>query len=130
MNGNSVALDTNQAIAILNGFADARNWLVQFDTIFLPIVVIAELRFGALKSRNSTPNLQRVDKLIGQCEVLGVRLETTIAYAELRLALRSIGKPIPENDVWIASICLDHGIPLATADAHFSVVPGLALVRR
>jgi predicted nucleic acid-binding protein len=37
------------------------------------------------------------------------------------------GTPIPENDVWIAAVALEHGWPLATRDAHFARVPGLTV---
>ena len=48
-------------------------------------------------------------------------------YARLRGALTRAGTPIPENDLWIAALAVEHGWPLATRDAHFARVPGLTV---
>jgi tRNA(fMet)-specific endonuclease VapC len=53
---------------------------------------------------------------------------TAEVYARLRLRLREKGQPIPENDLWIAAICVEHQLPLATLDGHFEAVE--SLVRR
>ena len=39
--------------------------------------------------------------------------------------LSNYGKPIPENDIWIAALALQHELTLATRDKHFKVVDGL-----
>ena len=49
-------------------------------------------------------------------------------YAEIRLALKQKGRPIPENDMWIAAICRAHEVPLLTFDKHFAEIPDLRLV--
>jgi tRNA(fMet)-specific endonuclease VapC len=56
-----------------------------------------------------------------------VTFETARRYAELRLALKRAGRPIPSNDLWIAATCLRHGLVLVTADAHFTHCPGLVV---
>ena len=60
----------------------------------------------------------------------GKSRSTAEVYADVRLRLKQAGKPIPENDVWIASLCVQHGVPLATSDEHFDHVDGLEVVRR
>ena len=130
MTGNSAALDTSTAIAVLNGDAGIAEWLAGFDRIFLPVVVVAELKLGALKSKHVSQNLARVQAIVRVCGVLDIRMSTTDQYARTQLALVRAGTPIPVNDLWIASICLDYDLPLATADAHFSTVQGLMLLRR
>jgi tRNA(fMet)-specific endonuclease VapC len=50
---------------------------------------------------------------------------TADVYGEICFALRRKGKPIPENDIWIAALTLQHGRPLLTRDAHFREVEGL-----
>ena len=39
--------------------------------------------------------------------------------------LRQKGRPIPENDIWIAAIAREHKLVLATRDKHFDQVEGL-----
>lgn len=52
--------------------------------------------------------------------------ETAEAYGRLKFQLRRKGRPIPENDLWIAALCVQHGRTLVTRDAHFAEVEGLA----
>jgi len=56
-------------------------------------------------------------------------IETATHYARIKNDLRLKGKPIPENDIWIAALALQHGLILATRDAHFGEVDGLTVVR-
>ena len=48
---------------------------------------------------------------------------TTHHYAQLYLQLRSKGAPIPTNDLWIASITVQHSLVLCTSDQHFRRIP-------
>ena len=43
-------------------------------------------------------------------------------YARIRLALKEKGKPIPENDLWIAALCVEHHVRLAAVDSHFDAI--------
>lgn len=61
-------------------------------------------------------------------EKLNTTEETARHYAGVFAALRRIGRPIPQNDMWIAACALEHDLTLHTTDAHFSEVPGLKLV--
>ena len=126
--GSSIALDTNRVIAVLNGQAAAVAALQGWTEVCLPIPVVAELRFGALNSQNAQQNLSRVEGIVSRCRILTATLPTADAYARLRLLLKRNGTPVPENDLWIAALCLEYGLPLATDDAHFKSVPGLTLV--
>jgi len=107
VSGSSVALDTSAAIAILAG--QAGTLLSQsIEPLLLPVPVIGELRYGALNSRRAAQNLADVEQLIGRCRVLGVTETTAAVYARIRLGLKEKGKPIPEDDVWIAALCVEH----------------------
>lgn len=124
MSGNSVALDTSVAIAVLAG--QAGSLLPQSVREFLlPVPVIGELRYGALNSRRSTENLAEVERLVARCRVLDITAATAGVYARLRLGLKEKGKPIPENDLWIAAVCVEHQAPLVTLDAHFDAIEEL-----
>lgn len=130
MIGNSVALDTNQAIAILNDDPSALSFYATFGEICLPVTVLGELRYGALNSRRIQENLDNIARLAIRCRLLAVDDATATRYARLRMALKKLARPIPENDLWIAAACDQHALPLATLDSHFSVVPGLTLLAR
>jgi len=49
-------------------------------------------------------------------------------YGRISAQLAQAGTPIPQNDIWIAAIALQSGLPLATCDAHFRQVTGLQLL--
>lgn len=124
VNGSSVALDTSVAIDVLAGRAESLT--AQAITEFLlPVPVIGELRYGALNSRKPDENLAEVERLVARCRVMDITLATAAVYARLRLQLKTKGKPIPENDLWIAASCLEHDVKLAAVDGHFDAIDDL-----
>ena len=64
-------------------------------------------------------------ELIALGVVLGCDAETALVYGDVKTGLRRRGRPIPENDVWIATAALQHGLVLVTRDAHFDAVEEL-----
>ncbi len=124
MSGERVALDTSVAIDVLASQADAL-LSPSISEYLLPVPVIGELRYGALNSRKTEENLARVEALVARCRILNVTAATAVVYARLRLELKQKGSPIPENDLWIAALCVEHQVPLADSDAHFGAVEGL-----
>lgn len=61
------------------------------------------------------------------CSILTPDRQTEEIYAAARAQLKALGRPIPENDVWIAALCLQWDLPLLTRDAHFTHVKGLTV---
>lgn len=129
MSGREIALDSSVAVAVLNRGSKAGEWATAYDGHCLSVTVVGELLYGALNSRRSHENLARVDTLLRSCRILDIDQPASRAYAEIRLRLKKSGRPIPENDVWIAAVSLRHGLPLLTHDAHFSEVEGLIVVQ-
>ena len=122
-----IALDTNIAVGFLNGEPRIVAKLATLPTIILPVVVVGELHFGAANSTRARVNLPRYVTFIDDCLLLPIGRETAIRYSQVRLTLKQKGRPIPENDLWIAAQCLENGWTLATADAHFGYVDGLTI---
>jgi len=54
-------------------------------------------------------------------------VETTRNYGRIKAQLRKKGKPIPNNDVWIAAIALQYDLTVVTRDKHFDQVDGLKI---
>jgi predicted nucleic acid-binding protein len=96
--------------------------------VALPVVALGEFRYGIARSRHRRTYEAWLRTYLHSFELLLITAETSEVYARIRLALRERGKPIPANDVWIAALAVEHGMPLLTRDAHFDVVPDL--VRR
>jgi tRNA(fMet)-specific endonuclease VapC len=123
-----IALDTNTAIALLNGQEAVHKHLSTFDTICLPVTVCGELIFGAKNSGLSQKNEKKYLEFINECELMDINMIVADTYAKVRLQLKKAGKPIPENDIWIAAICIVNSIPLYTLDKHFKEVGDLMLI--
>lgn len=128
MNGN-VALDTSAAIAVLNEENRTKKRVAHWLQVFLPLPVVGELLFGALNSQRCEANLAHLYKLFERTNILEMGYKTATVYANTRRMLKQRGQPIPENDVWIAALCLEHNLPLVTKDEHFKWVEGLLIER-
>lgn len=123
-----IAIDTNIAIALLNNQSDIYSTLNKYDIIYLPITVCGELLFGAKNSKLSIKNTKRYIKFIESCTLLDSNLVVAENYSTIRYKLKQKGKPIPENDIWIAAICMTNNIPLFTFDKHFQYIENLKVI--
>jgi tRNA(fMet)-specific endonuclease VapC len=112
-------LDTNVVIAVL-GQEDAVLARLEeaSDLFFVLVIVLGELRFGARKSGGIEENMQRIEDFAAESNVLPCDEETSRRYGVVKDGLRRIGRPIPENDIWIAATGLRHGLVLVTRDSH------------
>jgi tRNA(fMet)-specific endonuclease VapC len=126
MNGSVV--DANVIIKMLHNDKAALEMLAKIDEAFIPVVVAGELFYGAYKSSNPEKNMILFQNVLAQFEVLPVNLEIANSYALIKAVLKKAGKPIPENDLWIAATAHAYNLPLATFDAHFTNVPQITLV--
>lgn len=123
-----LALDTDIAIKFLNGDTAIDNFLSNYSEIYLPVIVVGELIYGALNSKHAEQNLERHKRLIQRSRILEISEATATTYAKTRIGLKKKGKPIPENDLWIASVCIERKIPLFSNDAHFEDIEHLTLM--
>jgi tRNA(fMet)-specific endonuclease VapC len=125
MNGKYL-LDTNIIIALFADDAAVRDHLSRADQVFVPSIAIGELYFGAQKSGQAKENLAHIDEFASDSVVLGCDTETARRYGEIKYTLQAKGRPIPENDIWIAAIALQHDLTLVTRDAHLVEIAGLS----
>lgn len=128
MNG-KISLDTNIVIRLFKNDKTVTNLLSRNPTIYLPAPVTAELLFAAKNSGRPKENLKTYNEFIDTCRVLNITRKTADPYSAIRLQLKQKGRPIPENDLWIAAVCVENDLPVITADAHFEGVEGLKVVR-
>ena len=56
-----------------------------------------------------------------------VRKPSEQRYGKVKNGLRKKGRPIPENDIWIAAIAFQHDLTLVSRDEHFKEVENLKL---
>lgn len=122
-------LDTNAAIRLLQNDRVVGRIVKEATDVYLASTVLGELYFGALNSRHSQLNLQRLENFAAGLEILVCGSNTAKIYGGIRANLKAAGRPIPLNDVWIAASALEHDLTLVTRDAHFSFVPNLKTER-
>ncbi|MGI9049768.1 MAG: type II toxin-antitoxin system VapC family toxin [Rubrobacteraceae bacterium] len=126
MNGEFL-LDTNIVIALTVRDSTVMERLEADVTVFLPSIVIGELFFGAYRSGRVEENLEQVADLAANNIVLACDGATARHYGRIKNQLRDAGRPIPENDIWICALALQHGLSVANRDAHFHEVEGIRL---
>ena len=122
-----VALDTNRLTDLFQGDAALADRLGLCDEVWIPLVVLAEIKAGFLGGNRRHRNEILLRKLISKATV-GVLLpdrETAEHYARLFVQLKRAGTPVPDNDLWIAALALQHDLLLITRDKHFESIPQL-----
>lgn len=113
--------DTNVVIAAFREEARVLEKLrkIPSEQIFVTVIVLGELHYGARKSARTEENLRRLEAFTENSNVLPCDAATARVYGSVREALRRKGRPIPDNDTWIAAVALQHDLVLASRDAHF-----------
>jgi tRNA(fMet)-specific endonuclease VapC len=119
-------LDTNIVIALINGEPAALSRLPGI-TALIPLPVVGELDYGARNFSRAVENLDRVERFVTGTSILLPDLDTARWYGRVRHALKVKGRPLPENDVWIAGLARQHDLTLVSRDAHFREVDALKL---
>ena len=128
MTGTKFLLDTNIVSALLKGEAIIADNLDKAETAYIPIIVVGELYYGASFSSQVEKNTADLKKVTNRYQLLSLDEETTAVYGTIKAALRKKGKPIPENDIWIAAIAVQNDLPLVTRDNHFKEIEELSIV--
>lgn len=112
-------LDTSIIIDLLAGDQEVCQRVALLNTLFVPSISLGELYYGAFKSQRVMENLERLEEFVRENSIIPCDARTAKIYGEMKNALRSKGSLIPENDIWIAAIAVQHGLTLLTRDAHF-----------
>lgn len=118
-------LDTNVVIALLEGDRSVLSNLDQAPEVFIPAVAIGELFYGAAKSGRPSENMAKVEQFAAGRSIVPCDLDVGRECGRLKQRLREKGRPLPENDIWIAAAARCHGMVLVTRDRHFQEVEGL-----
>jgi tRNA(fMet)-specific endonuclease VapC len=120
-----VALDTNRLTDLFQGDTALAERLGTCEEVWIPLVVLAEIKAGFLGGTQQHQNEILLRKLLAK-ETVDVSLpsrETAEHYARLFVQLKRAGTPVPDNDLWIAALVLEHDLVLITRDRHFDRIP-------
>lgn len=126
-----ILIDTNRYRDFCEGDSSALEVVRQAKRIFVPFAVIAELRSGFLCGTKGRENEKYLTMFLDsdRVEALYPDENTTHHFAQVFAQLRLQGTPIPVNDIWIAALAIQHNLRLFSRDAHFNVLPQLALAK-
>ena len=122
-----LALDTNRYVDFCRGVPEVVAILEHAEAVYLPFVVVGELRAGfamGTKGPKNERTLRRFQMRPGVSMLLADE-QTIHHYAAVYRQLRVQGTPIPTNYLWIAALVLQHDLSLYARDQHFDHLPQL-----
>jgi tRNA(fMet)-specific endonuclease VapC len=118
-------LDTNIVIALFAEDPSVQKHIARAREIFIPSTVIGEPFFGAFKSSRPKENSTRIENFAAVSTVLVCGIGTSREYGRIKHLLLKKGNPVPENDIWIAALAIEHDLSLVTRDEHFKNIDEL-----
>jgi tRNA(fMet)-specific endonuclease VapC len=125
-----LALDTNRYTDLCRGDVGVVQTVELADEVWLPFIVLGELRAGFVVGNQGPRNEAVLRRLLMRpgVGVLYADEQTTHHYASIFRQLRKQGTPIPTNDMWIAALVLQHSLVLCARNVHFDALPQLPRV--
>jgi predicted nucleic acid-binding protein len=126
-----IALDSNRYTDLCRNVPQVVEMLKTAAEIHVPLMVIAEQRAGFAHGTRREMNETVLTAFLNKVGVfiLAPDAQTTFFYADLYAYLRKKGKPIPTNDLWIASLVVQHNLVLFDRDSDFDHLPQIARAR-
>ncbi len=125
-----ILIDTNIYSAAMRGEQRSVEVLRNTSEIGFSTISIGELFSGFKSGTKETINRKELKIFLDspRVRIFPVDEETAEFYSDVLFNLKTAGKPIPTNDIWIASVAFQQGLKLFTYDEHFKNVAGLSLV--
>jgi tRNA(fMet)-specific endonuclease VapC len=121
-------LDTNVITKLLDKDSSAIALVQKIEKYFTSSIVVGELYYAAANSSKQEANFNAFREALSCMEIISIDDDVCMAYAEIKKGLKQIGKPILENDIWIAACAHVHNLSVATFDKHFSEIAGIEVV--
>lgn len=128
MTGNSALLDTSIVVRHFRDGSAVAGKLAAYEELYLPQIALGELYYGAFRSAAPEKHVAQIERFLIAADVLMPDHETARIYGKIATQLARDGAPIPQNDIWIAALALQFGLPLATTDAHYQRLDGLTVL--
>lgn len=119
-------LDTSVLVLSLKQDTTIRKRLSATEVSYIPSIALGELYYGAEHSVHVEKGLAEVNELAEAMIIVSTDSTTAKVYGYVKHELRVKGLLIPDNDLWIAAIAIQHGLMLAARDQHFTRVAELS----
>ena len=122
-----ILIDTNIYVAFKRDDPEVVEVFRNTDLIGIDVSALAELYSGFQLGNRMKQNVHDFQTFLNRprVQIYSHDIETSQVYAHIFKSLRLKGKPIPANDIWIASVAMQHGLALYSRDRHFNNIDGL-----
>ena len=129
---NKILLDTNSYTRLLTGDETVLDAVSDAEIVYMSVFVLGELYAGFKGGSREEKNRGLLSDFLDRrtVHILPATEQTAEIFGELHHGLKTTGRPIPINDLWIASQAVESGSFIITFDEHFSRIPGLLLWKR
>jgi tRNA(fMet)-specific endonuclease VapC len=109
-------------------FERAQAEIAKGNRVGIAAPVLAELSFRAEGSPQRERNLLRLRQALDVWKLWFADTQAAFEYGRLAFELKTVGRPIGQNDIWIAAIAITIGhATVVTMDTDLSAVPGLVV---
>lgn len=128
-----VCCDTTFIVDLIRKEACAINKLRELmeskEKLFITVITVAELYYGAHRSKNVEEELSKVDEIIRYFLILEMNESSAKEYGSMRAFLEKEGINIPERDLLIAAISRSHGerVILTRNKKDFERIPNITV---
>jgi tRNA(fMet)-specific endonuclease VapC len=124
-----ILIDTDICIELLKGNKRILQRRDQYDgPVGVCFMTIAELYYGAEKSKDPSKNIDTIEKLLITLEIVHTDIAILKRFGMIKAHLQKQGEPIADADILIASATLEKAERLITGSTkHFERIAGLAL---
>ena len=115
-------LDTSAYVRFLRDDAATVAAIDGASWIGFPVIALGELYTGYALTRNRPADLEGLREFLAHpvVEIIPVDDGVARAYGRIVAELRTAGKPLPTNDVWIAACAVRTSSVVLTHDRHFT----------
>ena len=119
-----ICLDTSAYSNFRRGMPRVVEYLDRAEWVGVPSIVVGELRAGFQLGSRTDDNAAELDEFLSHPFVEILLVDTAVAqiYGEIFADLRSRGRPLPTNDIWIAATAARAGATVLTFDKHFESI--------
>jgi predicted nucleic acid-binding protein len=116
-----LCLDTSAYSHFKRGHEDVVALIDSASWIGVPSIVLGELRTGFALGNRRQANEKDLAAFLQNAAVEILEIDDAAArvYADIVVALRQAGTPLPTNDIWIAAAAAREGATVVTFDDHF-----------
>ena len=115
-------LDTSAYSQLVRGHTAAAHALRTAENVYVPQMVIAELRYGFQLGGRLADNERLLQKFLaaGKVRALFTDAATTDYFVAIAVHVRRTGVQLATHDLWIAALAHQWGATLLTYDRDFA----------